>query len=152
MSEIGSERVLVFAPRGRDADLTCQMLAGHGIDPERCMCGEELIAAIRAGAGCAIVTSEGLALEVRAALVALLAEQPPWSDFPIIVLAGGLRHEDGLDLGNMTMLERPIAPATLVAAVRASLRGRRRQYDARAAIHQRDQFLAMLGHELRNPL
>jgi len=43
--------------------------------------------------------------------------------------------------------------------VRAALRARRRQYQARQmlaaqaeALRQRDEFLAMLGHELRNPL
>jgi CheY-like chemotaxis protein/two-component sensor histidine kinase len=36
--------------------------------------------------------------------------------------------------------------------VRGALRARQRQYDARRAIESRDQFLAMLGHELRNPL
>jgi two-component system, sensor histidine kinase len=40
----------------------------------------------------------------------------------------------------------------LLTAGRAAQSGRRRQYEARAAIQQRDQFLAMLGHELRNPL
>jgi CheY-like chemotaxis protein len=39
-----------------------------------------------------------------------------------------------------------------ISALRAALRGRRRQYEARDAIRRRDQFLAMLGHELRNPL
>jgi signal transduction histidine kinase/CheY-like chemotaxis protein len=57
-----------------------------------------------------------------------------------------------VELGNVTVLERPIAPPTLITAVHAALRARRRQYEARAAIQQRDQFLAMLGHELRTPL
>lgn len=56
------------------------------------------------------------------------------------------------ELGNLTVLERPVAPLTLLAAVRAALRARTRQHEARIAIEQRDQFLAMLGHELRNPL
>ena len=44
------------------------------------------------------------------------------------------------------------ARARCSARSRAALRARARQYEARAAIQQRDQFLAMLGHELRNPL
>jgi CheY-like chemotaxis protein/nitrogen-specific signal transduction histidine kinase len=40
----------------------------------------------------------------------------------------------------------------MVAAVRAALRTRGRQYEGRRAIESRDAFLAMLGHELRNPL
>jgi len=62
-------------------------------------------------------------------------------------------------LGNVTLLERPLRPMTMVAAVQSALRARRRQYQARRllldqaeALRQRDEFLAMLGHELRNPL
>jgi CheY-like chemotaxis protein/nitrogen-specific signal transduction histidine kinase len=40
----------------------------------------------------------------------------------------------------------------MLAAVHASIRARRRQYEGRRAIESRDMFLAMLGHELRNPL
>jgi signal transduction histidine kinase/CheY-like chemotaxis protein len=42
-------------------------------------------------------------------------------------------------LGNMSFLERPFHPTTLVSAVKTALRGRRRQYDARArleALHE----------------
>jgi signal transduction histidine kinase/ActR/RegA family two-component response regulator len=62
-------------------------------------------------------------------------------------------------LGNVTVLERPIHRATLISAVHSALRARERQYEVRdlLAAHERgvrlrDEFLAMLGHELRNPL
>jgi signal transduction histidine kinase/CheY-like chemotaxis protein len=154
MIALASERSLVFAPRGRDAELTCTLLAMHGIGVECCASASDLLAGIRDGAGCAVTTGEALDRELHRELQRWLATQPPWSDFPLIVLtsATGAARDTGLDLGNMTILERPVAPQTLLAAVRAALRGRRRQYDAQAAIHQRDQFLAMLGHELRNPL
>jgi signal transduction histidine kinase/CheY-like chemotaxis protein len=65
-----------------------------------------------------------------------------------------LRHR-----GNVTLLERPLRILTLLSAVQSALRARRRQYEVRDlltetrnAVRQRDQFLAMLGHELRNPL
>jgi signal transduction histidine kinase len=48
---------------------------------------------------------------------------------------------------------------TMISAARAALRARRRQYEVRdllgvmeQSVRDRDQFLAMLGHELRNPL
>ena len=70
-------------------------------------------------------------------------------------------------LGNVTLLERPVRVAALVSAVRTALRARQRQYQiarapARARAHappqlreadrRKDEFLAMLAHELRNPL
>jgi signal transduction histidine kinase len=62
-------------------------------------------------------------------------------------------------LGNVTLLERPIRIQALLSAVRTALRARRRQYQARAhllalqeADRRKDEFLATLAHELRNPL
>jgi signal transduction histidine kinase len=101
----------------------------------------------------------------------VLGEQPPWSDLPILVMT-----RPGADsvyaahavrvLSNVTLLERPLKVATLVTAVRTALRARDRQYQIRAHLTERahaleslkdadrrkDEFLATLGHELRNPL
>jgi signal transduction histidine kinase/CheY-like chemotaxis protein len=62
-------------------------------------------------------------------------------------------------LGNVTLLERPVRVATLVSTVRTALRARERQYqirrhlaELRDADQRKDEFLATLGHELRNPL
>ena len=151
-----SERVLLLAPRGRDADLTRQLLEHQGLAADACATGQELLEAMAAGAGCAIVTEEALLEGLERELARVLREQPPWSDFPLVILSGAgssrRLQQIILELGNVTLLERPITPQTLVAAVHAALRARRRQYEARAAIQQRDQFLAMLGHELRTPL
>ncbi len=149
-------RTLVLAPRGRDGELTGILLAKHDIEAEVCASGDAFLNAIAEGAGCAIVTEEALGTGLQRALAKQLSEQPPWSDFPLIVLAGvqAAHHLQLMSsaLGNVTVIERPIAPQTLITATRAALRGRRRQYEGRAAIQQRDQFLAMLGHELRTPL
>jgi signal transduction histidine kinase/ActR/RegA family two-component response regulator len=144
--------VLIVAPRGRDGELTEAVLLRDGLTARR-IADTELVAALEAGAGCLVITYE-MAEAASAVLATWLAAQPPWSDFPLIVLSPPPQPNlvDLTALGNVTVLERPIAPPTLVAAVKAALRGRLRQYDARAAIQQRDQFLAMLGHELRNPL
>jgi signal transduction histidine kinase/CheY-like chemotaxis protein len=146
-----SERILVFAPRGRDAELTRSLLSNNRLEPETCVSGVDLVSALREGAGCAVVTQEALGTELQAELATMFAAQPPWSDFPLMILSAG-QYPVQPELGNVTILERPVSPATLLTAVQASLRARRRQYQARAAIQQRDQFLAMLGHELRNPL
>ena len=55
-------------------------------------------------------------------------------------------------LGNVTLLERPVQSVTLVSAATSALRGRRRQYEMRDIDRRKDEFLAMLAHELRNPL
>ncbi|MFT3692318.1 MAG: hybrid sensor histidine kinase/response regulator [Kofleriaceae bacterium] len=144
--------MLVFAPRGRDAELIERVVAPK-IAVEIVKTIDELAGKIDDKVGCAIVTQEALGDSLDGALGKTLARQPPWSDFPLIVLSGlSTNRPLSSDRGNITLLERPITPNTLLVAVRSALRARHRQYQARAAIEQRDQFLAMLGHELRNPL
>jgi signal transduction histidine kinase len=60
---------------------------------------------------------------------------------------------------NLAFLERPLRMLTLLSAVRSACRARARQYEIRellakaaAEVETRDRFIAMLGHELRNPL
>ena len=71
------------------------------------------------------------------ALSAWITAQPPWSDFPFVLLTG---HGGGPErnpaaaelmrlLGNVTFLERPFHPTTLISVVETGLRGRRRQYE-----------------------
>jgi hypothetical protein len=138
------DRVLVWIANRRDADLTVQILKDGGHRAERCSGPGDLLAAMREGAGCAVIAEEELTATAKQALVQLLAAQPPWSDFPLIIFCArrGGRLED---LGNVYRLDRPVRVATLLIAVRSALRARRRQYEAEEAIRLRDQFLAMLG-------
>lgn len=151
--------MLIFAPRGRDAVLTHEILTSNGILARPCPTAEELCRAMEAGAGAAVLSEEALDPPIRRRLVTLLENQPPWSDFPLLLfaekasdVASGQLADALRALGNVTLLDRPVRVRTMVAAVRSALRARRRQYAARLAIRSRDQFLAMLGHELRNPL
>jgi signal transduction histidine kinase/CheY-like chemotaxis protein len=97
----------------------------------------------------------------------LLARQAPWSDLPVLVFtaAGAVTEARSPALetlsahGNVVLLDRPVRVVTLLSSVRAALRVRERQYRMRelldelaTSVRTRDQFLAMLGHELRNPL
>jgi signal transduction histidine kinase/CheY-like chemotaxis protein len=167
MSCAVGERLLVLAPTGRDAELAVDVLARAGL--EACACGgvEALCAEIAEGAAGVLVAEEALTPSALARLAAAVRAQPPWSDLPIIVFSS---RPEGLDsgvpaaeplgeLGNVTLVDRPLRRRTLVSVAQAALRARRRQYAARdvllqleVAVRQRDDFLALLGHELRNPL
>jgi signal transduction histidine kinase len=157
----------VLAPSGRDAALTCTLLERAGVLACACRDMEELCQRVRGeGAAGVMVAEEALTAPALRLLRGLLAEQPAWSDLPILLFtpgAGESRHPRLKqlieELGNLTLLDRPLRPVTMLSAARAALRARGRQYIARGelqlqqrAVEQRDQFLAMLGHELRNPL
>ncbi len=158
------QRVLVLAPTGRDGVLACQLLASLEVPALAASNAAELFQEIAAGAGAVIIADEALHPETAAGLLDVLSGQPPWSDLPLIVFTrSGESSEQILEtlvpLGNATILERPVRLSTLVSAVKAALRARRRQYEVRDLLdrqadadRRKDEFLAMLGHELRNPL
>ena len=138
----GSDRVLVLAPKGRDAQVATRILApaGHPV----CICEDigGLTRELDNGAGIALLVEEVLHEQDYAPLAAWVEDQPPWSDFPLVILAlrgGGLERNPAAKrftraLGNVSFLERPFHPTTLVSVVETALRGRRRQYEARDLI------------------
>jgi signal transduction histidine kinase/ActR/RegA family two-component response regulator len=161
--ELPEERVLVFAPTGRDAVLACQLLSSMAVPNLACADSAELFREIENGAGAVILADEALHPGVTGGLLEALRNQPTWSDLPLIVFTrGGESSErviESLVAGNATVLERPVRLSTLISAVKSALRARRRQYEVRdllrrqaEADRRKDEFLAMLGHELRNPL
>jgi signal transduction histidine kinase len=132
------QRVLLLALRGRDAEVIEQLLTRQGHACWAGCTGEDLAQALAAGAGTAIVTEESLNDIHLAPLLAWLAHQPAWSDFPFILLAtkrAGRRPKDAAlvlhRLGNVVVLERPVHGETLGSAVDSALRARRRQYVTR---------------------
>jgi PAS domain S-box-containing protein len=144
-----SERVLILAPRGRDAEVAAAILAEARLRSHTCASMDALVEGIKAGAGTALVTEESLLEADLHPLAAWLEIQPQWSDFPFILITsrGGIERNPAAGrllgvLGNVTFLERPFHPTTLVSLAQAALRGRRRQYDARArlvTLHQSEQ-------------
>lgn len=139
------DRVLILAPRGRDAIVMSDLLKKSGHSVAVCRNSAEWLDALRGSAATAIVTEEALLDVDTRELDAWVAAQPPWSDFPFVMLAtrqAGRRTTSAAStierLGNVVLLERPINAETLVRAVSSALRVRRRQYQARAHIQERE--------------
>jgi len=151
------QRILIYAPTGQDAGMTAQVLAGAELRSHICTGLGELHAALADGAGAVLTVEEALPQGVHLLLRDYLAHQPEWSDLPVVLLAHrgadspAVRHAVEA-LGNVCLLERPVRTRELVTTVHAALRGRRKQYQVREAARRKDEFLASLGHELRNPL
>lgn len=147
-------RVLILVAGLHERNITLQVLEDAGIAGTACRSVEELVERMQEGAATALIAEEVLKPAVIPPLATWLAEQPAWSDFPLILFSLGDKplvpaHSH---LGNVTYLERPVRTRSMLASVRGALRSRLRQYEGRLAIESRDAFLAMLAHELRNPL
>lgn len=160
-------RTLVLAPTSNDARLTARFLEKAGLPAKVCADVTELAAQIQEGCGALLLAEESLAVGRVGELVSLLEDQPSWSDLPVILITGpgetGRARPRFLATtriaGNIAIVERPVRPETLISTCVAALRSRRRQYQVRDLVEQlrdgdrkKDEFLAMLAHELRNPL
>ncbi len=144
-----SERAIVLAPMGRDGTLALMMLNEAGYSGVIATGLTALCNALEEGAGLLIIAAEALRGIDLEPLLGYLHQQPAWSDLPIVLMThhggaeqNGSSHLSGL-LGNVTFLERPFHPVTLISLVTAALRGRRRQYDAR------DRLIDLSESELR---
>ncbi len=155
-----SERALIFAPQGRDAFVAARILTEAGLIAEICDDLPNLLSELTLGVGVALLTDEAIRGADIRSLATLIASQPPWSDLPFVVLTergGGLERNPAAArqmeaLGNVAFLERPFHPTTFISVVKTALRGRRRQYEARArlqALHESENHARRAEADLR---
>jgi signal transduction histidine kinase len=169
-------RTLILAPTGRDHQLIADLLKNAELPCRAVNAIAELCREMQDGAGAAILSEEALKNNAIPEIIKVLEQQPPWSDFPLILLtvSGRVTAESERlrklrrPLGNLFLLERPIRPETLLGTLEIALRGRQRQYQIRDQMLQyakaqqalrRSEKLAVTGrlaasiaHEINNPL
>jgi signal transduction histidine kinase len=158
-------RVVVVTPNDSDRGLVEGFLGDRGVATQLCTSLAELGPSIGAEVGCIVVVEEALHEPELEGFHEALRGQAPWSDVPLLLIAAQgsslawLSEAVFPESGNVTLLQRPLHPVALVSAVNTARRARQRQRDVRdlleqrvVAVRQRDEFLAMLAHELRNPL
>ena len=82
-----------------------------------------------------LLTTEALSPESIALLQAMLRQQPLWSDVPLILLTGRIDSASyailAQNLGNVTIIGRPLDASSLLTVVETALRARKKQYQIR---------------------
>jgi len=146
------QRVLVFAPIGRDGPASAELLRSAKLRTRVCSDLADLVREMSAGVGAVFLAEEGLFAKDTTPLTQWIERQPAWSDLPFIVLTSHQeqhavvawrRHLVSV-LRNVSLLERPVHPITLTSAVQSAMRARGRQYEIRALIQAREQAAQQL--------
>ena len=161
-----SLRVLILTPTGRDAALAEGLLNRSGLSCYVCSNQEELRREIAKGAGCVLMAEEALPHDRAVTWDDLFGPEPPWSQLPIMLLLARGHAQKDLALlrtiekrPSIGFIERPAQKRSLISALKNAIEARRLQYAIRDALdalqtadRRKDEFLAVLAHELRNPL
>lgn len=164
-------RVLLLAPTAKDASASAELLERSGLQCHVCRNINDICEELKQGAGLIVLPEEAVLFSRGKVLTTSLHTQPSWSNIPVVVLTSAgpdsaIKVRAILELGDVTLLKRPLEVVTLVNAVKAALRDRERQYLLRdylierksmedallEADRKKDDFIALLAHELRNPL
>ena len=133
------DTILIFAPTGRDPELIARMLARLHLTARALTSLADLCAELDAGAGMVILAEEALTPDSAQRLLETIDAQASWSDIPVLLLTTAVAIarpaqpvlEALRQRANVTLLERPVHPLTLISSVQSALRARRRQYDVR---------------------
>ncbi|MDB6028342.1 MAG: putative two-component sensor histidine kinase protein [Verrucomicrobiales bacterium] len=156
-SKFTSERILVLTPAGNDAGNTAFVLQQAGLTATICPDLVELTDDFLKGAGALLIAEEALSLDNLPRLMQTLSEQPHWSDVPVILITSvSNSSEAGEHLlklftphGNVTLIERPLRPISLISTLQAALRARRRQYELRKFLEQQQENLTRIQEDER---
>ena len=159
---------ILLCPTGTDAHLIASVLSQESVESKTVMNVDELCNMNYENAGVIFVSEEALTIAGLESLNAKLSKQKSWSDIPIILLSSEnsesrqfqlKRLENFITQGNVTLLERPIRPLTLLSATQVAIRARIRQHQVKNLLQSeikatkiRDEFISIAGHELKTPL
>lgn len=143
----GDTRALVYAPIGRDAQIAASLLKEAGVSSTTVADIASFVAGLGDNIAFAVVTEEAFRSADLKGIFAWIAAQPSWSDLPFIILTnrgGGPERNPTAArlsevLGNVSFVERPFHATTFISVARSAMRGRRRQFDARARMEALDE-------------
>ena len=152
--------VLVLAPFRKDADYIAALLQEEQIEVMAAKLDGDLVNHLEKSPGMIVITHEALNPTVVAQIGSHLAEQPDWSEVPIIVLleraAPLVRIRSQLEGcwpgARVLFYTRPITPLELVNGIQSNLLVRLRQREVRDSLEREKELRLELNHRVKNIL
>jgi two-component sensor histidine kinase len=152
--------VLVLAPFRKDADYIAAFLQEQKIEVKAAKADADLVEHLALSPGIIVITHEALNPAVLEKIAKHLAEQPDWSEVPVIVVleraASVARIRDRLlrawPGSRLLFYARPIAQLELVNGIHSNLLVRLRQRQVRDSIERERELRLELNHRVKNIL
>jgi two-component sensor histidine kinase len=152
--------VLILAPYRRDAEYLGTLLEEHQVAVKQAVGPEELASRLGEVPGMLVVTHEALDPSVLSIIGEHLADQPDWSEMPIVVLldraAPHARIRAELSIAwprsRLIFYQRPVAALELLSGLQSALLARLRQRDVRDHIEREIELRRELNHRVKNIL
>jgi signal transduction histidine kinase len=132
-------RALILAPSGRDSAVASGLIGRANLETAVCRDLVQLVSSLNDTTAFVLLTEEAMRGGDLKTLMAWVNAQPTWSDLPFILMThhgGGPERNPAAarfleTLGNVSFIERPFHPTTLLSVVRATVKSRQRQIEAR---------------------
>jgi signal transduction histidine kinase len=135
-------RALILAPSGRDSAVASGLLDRANLETAVCRDLTQLVSLLNDTTAFVLLAEEAMRSNDLKSLVTWVNAQPAWSDLPFILMThhgGGPERNPAAarfleSLGNVSFIERPFHPTTLLSVVRATIKSRQRQIEARELV------------------
>lgn len=161
------QRVVIYAPYGKDADTLAQIVAGEDIEVVKVTDCSGLDEQLGPSCAALVVTEEALGPHQEQVFLRHLQAQPIWAALPILALVADASRLPpalrGLGMrayrSELVVLQRPTHPETLRSTVQTLIMSRQRQYqvaDHLETLKRKEKhlefLLAELDHRVKNLL
>ncbi len=153
------DRVLLLAPYRRDSEYLSSLLNEHHIEAVLAV-GTDLAQSLREASGVLIATHEALTPTVVEEVAKHLADQPSWSEMPVVILLdrmspdARIRSElaDSWPRARLLFYQRPVSALELLSGIQSAMLARMRQREVGDHIEREIELRRELNHRVKNIL
>lgn len=128
------------------------------MEADACRDIQDLTHQMEKGCAALLIAEEALGSTSVQVVIEALKLQPSWSDIPIIIITSSTEETNTIlhrltvfgPAGNVSLLERPFRPLAVINAAQVAVRSRKKQYEVRDLLAERERILAGLEQTVQD--